>query len=320
MKNNITLEGITKLLLQQDNFLIIAHRRPDGDAVGSASALCLALRELGKTAYWTSSDPVSPALEFVPGVEFFTSTPATGGFIITVDTASPSMFELLPSSLHNVNLKIDHHASGEDYATYNYTDPTAATCSEIIYALAKQTGALTDDVCRAVYVGLIADTGCFRYANTSATSFAIAGEIAGRGIEISSITEKCFGTRTTSATAALSHALSTVKHIKDGAICAFTAEDKARLGMTDNDTSEISPFLRETQGINLSAVLTQSSEVPTEFRLSCRSREKYDASAFCRLFGGGGHIRAAGATFTADSPATAWERLVATISQFVGEQ
>ncbi|MCL2212774.1 MAG: DHH family phosphoesterase [Oscillospiraceae bacterium] len=320
MKNNITFDGIINLFTEKTNFTIIAHRRPDGDAVGSAAGLCLALRHLGKTAHWTSSDPVPPSLEFVPGVEHFTCTPNPNAFVVTVDTATPSMFDKLPSELHRIDLKIDHHASGEDYATYNYTDTTAAACSEIIFRLAQQSNALTDDVCRAIYVGLIADTGCFRYANTTANSFAIATEIACRGIAVAPIAEACFGTRTPAATAALAHALNTAVYMGDAAICAFTAADKARLGMTDNDTSEISPFLRETQGVNFSAVLTQASDDLTEFRLSTRSREKYDASAFCRLFGGGGHIRAAGATITANSPDAAWEQLTAAVKTFVGER
>jgi len=303
MMNNISLAEIIQLLHTNDNFAILAHRRPDGDAVGSAIALCLALREIGKSAVCLCSDPIPPGLTFVPSVDCFVTYDAAVAFdyVISVDTATSEMFgELAPIFGDKVNLSIDHHASGAEYAERTYLTPHAASCTEIIFDIVQGLGAQNRDIFTAIFVGLIADTGCFRHANVTARTFEVAAALAAMGIDTHYVTDMCYNNRPAGATRALAHALTTVQRIGSSALVMFTNADKARLDMDENDTSEVAEFLREEAGVLLSVVL---SELPEggKYRLSTRSRAPIDCAAFCRNFGGGGHLRAAGATVIAAS-------------------
>jgi len=303
MTSNITIAEVVQLLRHHDNYAILAHRRPDGDAVGSAIALCLALREIGKSAVCLCSDPIPPGLTFVPNADCFVPHDSAKNFhyIISVDTASSEQLgELAPAFGDKVNLSIDHHASGAEYAARTYVEPRAASCTEIIFDIAQALGAQSLDIYTAIFVGLIADTGCFRHTNVTARTFEVAAAISAMGVDTHHVTEMCYNNRPVGGTRALAHALATVERIGFATLVMFTNADKIRLEMDENDTSEVAEFLREETGVLLSIVL---SELPEggKYRLSTRSRAPVDCAAFCRNFGGGGHLRAAGGTVIATS-------------------
>ena len=172
---NLTRAEAAGYLLSHDNFCILTHRRPDGDTVGSAAALCLGLRQLGKTAWVLENPEVSQRFAFL--LEGLTKeVPAETDTIVSVDVASPGM---LPKAFEiykdRCALRIDHHGSATSFTPEELVDGESASCAELVCDVITLLGIQLDkQIAEAVYVGMSTDTGCFRFANTTAHSFLIA--------------------------------------------------------------------------------------------------------------------------------------------------
>ena len=284
-------------LREQNDFCILTHRRPDGDTVGSAAALCLALRSLGKTAYVLLNPEVTDRFAFL--LEGLTGdAPAEGDTVISVDVASPGMlpkaFEHLKDS---VRLRIDHHGSATTFSPLELVDPSSAACAEIIYDLMAELGVTVDKaMAEAVYVGTSTDTGCFRFANTTAHTFETAAACARAGADIYGLNQELFETNTLSKLRMQSWIVGNMKIFGDGrlAIVAIPRAVEELLGVTEDDMDNISSFPRTVSGVCMAATLRQTREGDT--KLSLRAIPGYDAAKVCEHFGGGGHKGAAGAS------------------------
>ena len=188
---NLTRSETAQILLAHDHYLIITHRRPDGDTVGSSAVLCMGLRQLGKTAYILENPEVTPKYAHLH--QGLTKPAAEDGdFVITVDVASPGMlpecFKLLA-----FDLRIDHHGSATSFTPVELVEPGAAACGEIVYGVLQELGAELDiPMAITLYTAVSTDTGCFRYANTTADSFAVASACAKAGAEVFSINQAQF--------------------------------------------------------------------------------------------------------------------------------
>lgn len=289
----LTRAEVAAFLGQRDDFCILTHRRPDGDTAGSAAALCLGLRKAGKKAYILKNPELSGKLAFLH--EGLTKdSPNRGDTLVSVDTAAEYMLSRGFSG-GKVALRIDHHRTDVGYTDYELVDPTAAACGEIIYdVLAELDVELDRDIAKALYVAISTDTGCFRFANTTAHTYAVAAACAATGAELYPITQALFDTNSITRLRIQSWIVDNTKFLMDGkiAICALprALEEQA----TADDMDNISGFLRSIEGVKLCALLR---ELPDGgIRASLRAVPEYDAAAVCQKFGGGGHKGAAGAT------------------------
>ena len=319
MSGALSMADLLKILREGDDYLILCHESPDGDAVGSAVALRLLLQGMGKRAVCACADLIPPYLTFLPEVPFlYCPTPAElppYRYLLTVDTAEAALLGGLRELAESVLLKIDHHRVGKPYAKYEYTDPDAAAAGEILYALAKEAGQITPEVARALYTAIAADTGGFRYSNTTADSLAIAAELLRAGAPTEEINRRLFESKPLSRVRATAEGISNMELLCNGqvALLMISLEMQKAGGYTREDFSEVSSAMREIEGVEFSARLLQSEKDPTEFKLSCRSKEWFDCAELCTGFGGGGHTRAAGASIRADSPKEAMDRLRTTV-------
>jgi len=316
-KISVSLQAASELLKVYDNYLIVAHERPDGDAVGSCEALRLALSEIGKNAVCVCSSKVPSYLRFICENEFIApdsldKLPAYDK-IIAVDTASSELLGSVFAPLADrIFIKFDHHRTGSDFADYNYTDPEASAAGEVIYTLASYLGTQNPKIGAACYMAVASDTGCFRYSNTTSKTFAIASEIAEAGIDTSGINLKLFENKSYDQIIATSLGLCEMRLLCEGqaAFVMITNEFKKKRQLRDEHFTEVASSMREIEGVELSAVLHQVDGNDETFRLSVRSKEKIDCAAFCATFGGGGHLRASGATITAASPEDAEKKIL----------
>ena len=290
--------------------LIYTHGHPDADTLGSALALKRALKNAGGEAYVTCIDPIPSRLAFLCDEEL----PA--GFLPTlvcaVDVASYRMLGVKDDSLRGaIDIKIDHHRTGDDYAGVNYTDAGAAACGEIIYTMLSQNAPELIDagVAEALYAAIASDTGCFRFSNTTADTHRIAASLMGFGIDVGALNHSLFESRSQGEVAALKKALDSLEFHCGGrlALICFTNEDKEKYGFDDDNISAHASLTREIEGVELGITLRQKSNDPTAWKASMRSGERVDASALCGIFGGGGHIRAAGCEIRAEGAAEACE-------------
>ena len=296
MMKTLTRAECAGFLLDHDRFAIITHCGPDGDTVGSAAALCLGLRQLGKTAHVLENSQVPEKYKYL--LEGLTKSDAEEtDTVVSVDVAAAHM--LSEASRHlaeKVELRIDHHGSATPFAQNELVDSTAAACGDIIYDLLTLLGVkLERHMANALYTAVSTDTGCFRYANTNDHSFAVASACSRVSPDIFRIAQQLFDTVTMGRLRLQSWVVEHMQVLCGGKIvvCGIPADLQERLELTDEDMGNLSGFLRSIEGVKMAATVKQDKEGHTGF--SVRAVPGYDAAAVCEKFGGGGHKGAAGA-------------------------
>lgn len=194
---SLTRSETADFLRNHDHFTILSHRRPDGDTIGGAAALCLGLRKLGKCAHVLHNAEVSDRFAWLH--EGLTKEEAQeGDTLVSVDVASPSMLPKAFSHLADkIALRIDHHGSATSFTEAELVDPMSAACAEVVFDLLELLDVELDPtIAQAVYVGTSTDTGCFRYSNTTAHTFAVAGKCAQAGAKVYELNQELFETNT----------------------------------------------------------------------------------------------------------------------------
>ena len=282
-------------LLERDRFVILTHRKPDGDTLGSAAALCRGLRQMGKTAHVLENNEVTAL--YAPLLEGLTKPqPEEGDILIAVDVAADNMLPQAFMGLKNcIDLRIDHHGSGREYTPNELVDGESAACAEIIWELLLDMGVEPDkEMAEAVYVGVSTDTGCFRYANTNAHTFDVCADCAATGADIFDWNRKLFDTNSLAKLRLQAWVVDNMKLLCGGkiAMCALPKEVEEKIGVSEDDMNNISGFLRSIEGVCIAALLRNAGEENT--KVSVRSIPGYNAAYFCEQFGGGGHAGAAG--------------------------
>ena len=283
-------------LRHKDHFLILSHRRPDGDTLGSTAALCLGLRQLGKTAHILENPEITELYRHLH--RGLTKPKAQkGDVIISVDVASPGMLGESARALQDrIALRIDHHCTATSFTPDELVDGEAGACGEIIYDILRLLGVKLDKaLAEALYTAVSTDTGCFRYANTTAHSFAVAAACAEAGGDLHTINQNVFDTNSLERLKIQSWIIQNLRLYKDGqmAVCALPLAVEQDIGVNEDDMENISGFPRSIKGVKIAATLRET--VDGKVKISVRALPGYDASQVCARFGGGGHKGAAGA-------------------------
>jgi len=282
------------LLATAEDVLILTHKSPDGDTLGSAYGLYYALTAIGKRARVACSDPLPKKFDyFYPKAPFEDFEPR---YIVAVDVADP---QLLGSALQQyagrIDLCIDHHISNTGYAGQLLLDHHAAATAEVVCEIVNAMGVtLTSQIATALYTGIATDTGCFRYSNTSAKTHLIASRLIEAGIDLPRINQLLFETKTRARIALERLGMATLEY-SFGQRCAtivLSQEILTRSGAEDEDIDGISSLPRQIEGVQVGVTMRERSE--GGYKVSLRAAEGVDASAICKLLGGGGHRAAAG--------------------------
>ena len=284
-------------LRQHDNYLILNHRRPDGDAVGSAAALCLGLRALGKeAAVWKNPQTTLRYLPYLQGLE--TEAVPEGATIISVDMATENLLPLNGEQFAGKTLlSIDHHISNENYARYTNVQPQCAACGEVILELLRELDVeLTFPMAEALYLAISTDTGCFQYSNVTPETLRAAADLKEVGINTYAIYKVMFGTKTRARLSMEVALIQGAEFYADGlvAVCVITNKLLDELHASEDDIDDISGFPRGIEGVEIGVMIRELREGGA--KISIRSGEEYNASAICATLGGGGHKAAAGAS------------------------
>ena len=282
------------LLAEQNDILILTHKRPDGDTIGCAVGLCAALRKLGKTAWvLPNADATSlftPYLEgcLAPG-EF------APRFVVSVDIAGRSLF---PENAkvwleRGVDLAIDHHPSNEGFGRENCVDAGRAACGELIFDLVREWGEIDAAIALPLYVAVSTDTGCFVYGNTTPGTHRVAAALMETGIDYRGVNKRHFRTKSFKRLR-LESMLCQNMELFDGGRTAVTLEMMAVLDAREEDAEDVSAFAGQVEGVQTAVTIRELR--PGECKLSVRTSAGLNASAVCALLGGGGHAAASGCT------------------------
>ena len=300
----MTTREAAALLRRQDNVLILTHRRPDGDTVGCAAALCLALRQLGKTA-WLLDNPDITATNGVYAQGLWAPENFTPDFVVAVDIAARSLFSPGAEGYGDrVDLTIDHHPSQEFFAAQTCLEADKAACGEIVYEICRELGPLTPAVALPLYVAVATDTGCFVYANTTAHTHTVAAALMETGIDSFAVNKRHFRTKSRKRLALEADLLSHMEffHGGKGVFLTVPLSLMERVGASEDDAEDLSALANLVEGVDCGAVLRELR--PGEWKLSLRTgaEGRVNATEACRLLGGGGHAMAAGATVSGSLP------------------
>jgi len=297
MTESVDRQTAATRLRAADDILILSHKNPDGDTIGSATGLCLALRALGKTAAVLCSDPIPKLYDYLDITWYDGSfEPA---FVVAVDVASIQLFgenNNVQDYVRRANLCIDHHGSNAGYAYATLVEPQAAAVCEILTELIPDNLGvpLTPQIAACLYTGLATATGCFRFANTTARTHRVAAGLIEAGARVEELNTILFATRSRGQMEAERLARSHLTYELEGrcAVIWLDRDETAASGADPADLDELTALPIGIEGVQVGLTFRQ---LPGgSWRVSIRTAKGVDACAIARRLGGGGHLRAAG--------------------------
>lgn len=300
MISNASLNQLADMLKSAQTILIFTHTNIDGDALGSAAALCRVLRSLGKEAWILMDEDVPEYISFMD-TEFCTDDKdclKNQDVSVCVDCGEYSRFKTLADKFEEGGLKlcIDHHATGEGFGDYYYIDETAAATTELIYMLITEMGAGIDKtIAESLYTGITTDSGSFQYSNTTSRTHAITADLLSKGVDHVAIAIKLYQTIPLSKLMIQARIVQRAELLCDGKVAvSYVTEDMLKEASAVIDDAEGSvDMLRNIDGVEMAAFLKEKDGV---VKVSLRAKSYASVNEIAETFGGGGHVKAAGCT------------------------
>ena len=294
MSEMIDMPSVVQRLMHHDNFLILCHKNPDGDTLGTAGALYWALRGMDKTAAILCSDAIHPRYDYMELELFYDQFKPQ--YVVAVDIAGTQLFgDKAGVWADKVNLCIDHHGSNSGFAEELMLDDSAAATAEIMYDILMEMGAEIDErIANCLYSGVSTDTGCFRFVNTTARTHRVAARLIDLGADLMQLNELLFENRSRQRIAIEQLALSTLEYHYNGccALICLSRDQIAGVGVSDSDLEGITALPRSIEGVLVG--ITMRQQPSGSFKISVRTKVGLDAVQIVRGLGGGGHTQAAG--------------------------
>ena len=302
------MEQILQLIKTRERILVASHAEPDGDCLGSLVALGLALNKLDKTITLFNSSPIPAVYRFLPGVEgivrqikaaeeYDLAIVLDCGDIARVGEDS-SVVEQIP-----IVVNIDHHVSNTGFGDLQLIDTDACATAEIIYRLIKALGIPFDKaIATAIYLGILTDTGSFRFSNTNPAAFAISKSMIDIGVKPHTVAQRVFGTYSLGRIKLLNLALNSIEISENGKLSLMTIS-RSMLNSTGTSTEDIDGLInyaRRIQDVKVAALIHEIKNGAGKFtnmnryHVSLRSDSSVDVAKIANKFGGGGHTSAAG--------------------------
>ncbi len=294
---------VAEILKSKSSFLIVTHRHPDGDAIGSSLALYNVLKELGKTAF--VEIPTQPAyiydfLDDYSNIEL-TSNSKDVEVIIALDSASMDRCGLDPEYAKNkLLINIDHHKTNPLYGDINIVEPEAAAVGCIIWEIIKQGDLpLSKKTAEYLYLSILTDTGSFRYSSTNPKTFMVAADLLEKGVEPWYIASNVYEREKPETYKLLSLVLDTLEFHYDGKLALeyVTIDMFKKTNTSADNTESFVNYARSIRGVEVGVFLREDE--PNVFKISIRSKGNIDVSEVAVQFEGGGHKNAAGGTVRA---------------------
>jgi phosphoesterase RecJ-like protein len=324
MLDPVSLALLQKLCNQNERFLVISHVRPDGDAYGSTLGLALSLQARGKDVQVVNADGLSPLFEFLPGSQGLTAplaaAPEPDRVLIAVDCADAKRLGAVFDQWQRLpDVNIDHHVSNPGYAKLNLIDAESPATAQVLYEIISALiWPLTPEVAANLYVGIMTDTGNFRYRQTTAQTFEIAARLVAAGADPTDLAEACYQSFRAERLLLISEVFKAIHFASRNRVAWFglTPEMYARSGAIPDETEGLIEYLQAVKTVEVAFLLESLPDGLT--RASMRSRGKVDVQQICREFGGGGHRLAAGLRTKLD-PAALEKKLLELIAKQLPE-
>lgn len=322
------IEGIKGLLAIPKKIVIIPHRNPDGDAMGSTLGLYHFLKQMGHEPTVISPNEFPDFLAWLPAsetVKVFEKDPDTcikilndAQIVFTLDfnvlSRTGDFMESVLQKLSVPFIMIDHHQKPGNYAAYTFSDTNYGSTCEMVYhfiAALDEKDVINKTIATCLYTGIVTDSGSFRYPLTTGTTHRIVAEFIDKGIDNSEIHSLLFDNHSHNRIQILAKALQNMKVLPEykTSYTFLSQEELNTLGHTKGDTEGVVNYGLSMKDIVLTAMFTENKEEGI-IKISFRSKGGFDVNQYAReYFSGGGHINAAGGKST--------ESLEATIQKFI---
>jgi len=278
-------------------FVVASHARPDGDAIGSAMAMALALRALGKEA--------TVVTDGIPAV-FLQPFPEVAGIQITPeihDTFDAALImecsELKRTGVSGLErsplMNIDHHPGNTSYGAVNWVDESASACGELVFTLVEALGApLTKDIATHIYLAILTDTGSFHFSHLSPRTYEIARRCVEAGADPEWIARTHYDSNSLARVRVFGAVMNSMAIVEEGrvALLAITRKAMDDLGATNDDLEGLINFPLTVKDIEAVGFFKEAGD--GDWRVSLRSKGNVNTGAIARQFGGGGHTNASG--------------------------
>lgn len=293
----IDLRETANILQSYNKILLLCHSHPDGDTLGSATALAHALSASGKKIRVECSDPIPKDFGFM--FEGLADDEFEPELIAAIDVADIKLLGRDSEGKYQgrIGLCIDHHGSNIMYADKVCLEPESASTAEMMYLLLRELDAeITPQIASCLFTGVTTDTGCMRFSNTTPRTFEIAAELAKLGADTYNIIQTFFETKTRTYAALERLALEGMRfYFSDRcAIICVTQDMYKRSGSNESETDRLANLPRQIEGVLVGVTMRELKD--GSFKASVRTHGDIDASEICKRLGGGGHMGAAGCT------------------------
>lgn len=295
--------AITSIVNSHGRFLVTGHVDPDGDCIGSMLAMARFLEGRGKQVHCFVSGEVSDAYTRLPGFGLFVPagkiSDLTYEAIVALDSPTMARTEVIAGHDNGLRIvNIDHHPTNERFGAVNVVDEHAAAAAVLVYRYLawEAPEAITPEIADALYLGILMDTGGFRFQNTNSEALETAARLVERGARPYELAREYIYMNSIVTLKLLSMVLSSLEVHGGGRIAVLEVTNGMlrRAGASLKDTEGFVDYAASIDDVELSALLRETG--PREVRISLRSRNDFNVASLAEKFGGGGHRRAAGLT------------------------
>ena len=295
----MTLDDILEQIKKAQTIVVLTHESPDGDAVSSSLSVMHAIAQLGKEA-----DVIIPEFSrdftFLPGSEKILKQGKCENYDLAISVDCTDLKRLVGAKEYfetaKTTIEIDHHSVNAMFADFNYVDPVAPSCCQVLIAMFEYYGVeITKDLATCILTGIITDTGGFQWGGVTPETFEFAAELIRKGAKIKEICRIALRKKSKAHCELEKLLYNRLEYLEDGkiALAYLTLEDYKNLNTEMGDDEGLVEMLRDIEGVEV-AVLLKEKEGANGFKISLRSHETVNVSDIALLLGGGGHRGAAG--------------------------
>lgn len=316
----MTISELAKKLKKETSVALICHVRPDGDTLGSALALKLALESMGAKADVFCSDPVPSRFFFLQQASLVKQTITEDyGAFVAIDCADITRLGDIAEQFvkHKNTYLIDHHVSNTKYALNNYVFDNSSNAENVL-ALIEQLGiAITIEIANLLALGIVTDTGNFRHKNVTKNTLVSAGKLVENGADLNAIYFNMFTKQSKYRAKLFGMVMQKIRYFMDGkiAIASVRQTDFVIANAKQDETEGFIDFVMGIEGVEVGACVMETSN--NKYKISFRSKGA-DVNAVASTFGGGGHTLASGCQISGDYEDVV-DKITFAISRYIPE-
>ena len=310
--NSTEIKDLKSLLASPKKIVIVPHKNPDGDAIGSTVALCNFLKSKQHDAVVIAPNDYPEFLKWVPGqedvlifeknTEKATQLISDAEVIFTLDFnhfSRTGMMEEVLAKTETTYVMIDHHQQPDDYAKFTYSDVSCSSTCEMVYnfiEMLDETDKISPEIASALYLGIMTDTGSFRFSSTTSKTHRVIANLIDKGAKNANIHQDTFDNSSYERMQLLGVALNNMKVFSEykTAYITLSQEELDKHNFKKGDTEGFVNYSLGIKGIIFAAIFIEN-KADKIIKISLRSKGDFDVNQFARKhFEGGGHINAAG--------------------------